>query len=357
MKNHNYIVIMAGGIGSRFWPASRESRPKQFLDILGIGKSLLRLTYERSVKIVPSENIYIVTNERYRDQVKKHLPELTHDQILGEPSMNNTAPCVAYSAFKLAALDEKANLLVAPSDHYIHDVEAYCDIVQAALDFTADREAILTLGMKPTRPDTGYGYIELGDKSDAGDSIYKAARFTEKPDLETAKGFLDSGKYYWNSGMFLFSTRTILKAFENHSSEIYRILAQGQGAYNTADERAFLDKYYPTTPSISIDYAIMEKADNIYCMTADFGWSDLGTWGSLYDFKKEEERENVVVNARYMDNGDQGNLIVGPRKKLIVTKGLSDFIIIDEEDALLVFPKSLEQEIKQIRAGVDKDMQ
>jgi len=354
--NNNYVVIMAGGIGSRFWPASRTSKPKQFLDILGIGKSLIRLTYERFVKIVPSSNIYVVTNERYRDQVKSHLPELTHDQILGEPSMNNTAPCVAYAAFKLAALNENANLLVAPSDHYIHEIDVFIKTIASAFEFTAAENVILTLGMKPNRPDTGYGYIQVGEKIGQSQHVYRAERFTEKPDLETAKRFLENGAYYWNSGMFFFNVGTILEAFKEHSSDIYQILEKGRELYNTPEEKAFLNAAYPTTPSISIDYAVMEKASNICCYTADFGWSDLGTWGSLYDFKSGGQ-ENVVVNARHQTEGDRGNLIVSSGDKLVVTKQLNDFIVIDEDDVLLIYPRHLEQEIKQVRGSVDEEMQ
>ncbi|NND09478.1 MAG: mannose-1-phosphate guanylyltransferase [Saprospiraceae bacterium] len=348
---------MAGGIGSRFWPASRTSKPKQFLDILGIGKSLIRLTFERFTKIVPSSNIYVVTNERYRDQVKEHLPELTHNQILGEPSMNNTAPCVAYAAFKLEDLNRDANLLVAPSDHYIHDIDAFVRVINDSFSFTASEDAILTLGMKPSRPDTGYGYIELGEKLASTENIYKAARFTEKPDLETAEGFLATGRYFWNSGMFFFNAQTVLKAFETHSPEIHAILSKGKSAYNTEKEQAFLEENYPDTPSISIDYAIMEKSKDIFCYTADFGWSDLGTWGSLYDFKVGSDRDNVVINARHQTEADNGNLIVSSNSKLVVTKELEDFIIIDEDDVLLIYPRRLEQEIKQVRSSVDKELQ
>lgn len=347
---------MAGGIGSRFWPASRTGKPKQFLDILGMGKSLIRLTYERFAKIVPSSNIFVVTNERYRDQVKGHLPELTHNQILGEPSMNNTAPCVAYAAFKLEGLNKDANLLVAPSDHYIENIDAFVQVIKESFSFTSSEDAILTLGMKPSRPDTGYGYIELGEKLASTENIYKAVRFTEKPDLETAKEFLETGRYFWNSGMFFFNARTVLKAFERHSPEIHEIFRKGKSAYNTEEEQAFLEAHYPDTPCISIDYAIMEKSDDIFCYTADFGWSDLGTWGSLYDFKSAGH-ENVVINAEHQSDADQGNLIVSSNQKLVVTKGLEDFIIINEEDVLLIYPRRLEQEIKQVRSTVKKELQ
>ncbi len=352
--HNNYVVIMAGGIGSRFWPASRRSKPKQFLDILGIGKSLIRLTYERFVRIVPSDHIYVVTNETYRDQVKNHLPELAHEQILGEPSMNNTAPCVAYAAFKLADIDPKANLLVAPSDHFVQDIDDFIEVVLKSFTFTDSYDAILTLGMKPSRPDTGYGYIQMGGVHPAGSNIFTATRFTEKPDLATAELFLKNDQYYWNSGMFFFSAKTVLQAFQRHSSEIHNILSQGKDYYNTDQEQAFLRRMYPKTPSISLDYAIMEKAENIYCYKANFGWSDLGTWGSLYNFMQEGEQKNVVINGQYHSEHDRGNLVVSSNGKLVVTKDINDFIIIDEDDVLLIYPRALEQEIKQVRAALDK---
>jgi mannose-1-phosphate guanylyltransferase len=347
--NANYVIIMAGGVGSRFWPVSRETRPKQFLDILGIGKSLIRLTYERFIKIVPPENIYVITNEKYRSLVRQHLPELTEQQVIGEPCRNNTAPCVAYAAFKLHALDPDANLLVAPSDHYIHDLPEFVRTVQQGFDFTGSQEAILTLGMKPTRPDTGYGYIELGEEIAGHKEVYRTRRFTEKPDLEAARAFLESGRYCWNSGMFFFRGSTILADFEEHAPEIYRQLAPGEALYNTPEEEAFIREHYPITPSISIDYAIMEKADHIYCLRADFGWSDLGTWGSLYDFKDKDENENVVLSGRLDPVQSRGMLSTTRSDKTIIVKDLDDYYIIDEDDILVIWPRKDEDQLTGIR--------
>ena len=345
----NYVIIMAGGVGSRFWPASRETRPKQFLDILGIGKSLIRLTYERFAGIVPIRNIYVITNERYRSLVKRNVPELEDHQIIGEPSRNNTAPCVAYAAFKLQALDENANLLVSPSDHYIHNQGEFVRMVRKGFDFTAKNEAILTMGMKPTRPDTGYGYIELGEEVSEWPDIYRANRFTEKPDLATANEFLESGRYCWNSGMFFFGGKTIIADFKKYAPEIYRLLKPEEDVYNTSAENAFIYKNYPKTPSISIDYAIMEKADHIFCLRADFGWTDLGTWSSLYDFKDKDKNENVILSGDLRSYTSERNLISTKSGKIIVIKDLHDYYIIDEDDILLIWPKSDEENLTQIR--------
>ncbi len=340
---------MAGGVGSRFWPVSRETRPKQFLDILGIGKSLIRLTYERFIRIVPPENIYVITHEKYRALVRQHLPELTEQQVIGEPSRNNTAPCVAYAAFKLHALDPDANLLVAPSDHYIHDLPEFIRTVQQGFDFTASQDAILTLGMKPTRPDTGYGYIELGDEIPGHPEVYRTRRFTEKPDLESARSFLESGRYCWNSGMFFFRGSTILGDFEQYAPEIYHQLAPGDSLYNTPGEEVFIQEHYPKTPNISIDYAIMEKVDHIYCLRADFGWSDLGTWGSLYDFKDKDEHENVVLSGRLDPVQSRGLLSTTRSDKTIIVKDLDDYYIIDEDDILVIWPRKDEDQLTGIR--------
>ena len=259
MSNQNtYIAIMAGGIGSRFWPASRTARPKQFLDILGVGKSLIRLTFERFLKLAPAGNIYILTNAIYKDLVLEHLPELKEDQILCEPSRNNTAPCVAYTALKLHQLNPEANFVVAPSDHVILDEAAFLEILQKGLKFTAEKDALLTLGIQPTRPDTGYGYINYGKDTENG--IHEVIRFTEKPELEKAKEMLESGDYLWNAGIFVWRTKSILAAFQQYANTIYEILSKGKDFYNTPDEQGFINEYYPQTKKISIDFAIMEKA-------------------------------------------------------------------------------------------------
>ncbi len=346
--SNNYVAIMAGGVGSRFWPASRTARPKQFLDIMGVGKSLLQLTYERFLKLVPKENIFIVTNGIYKDLVKMHLPELTYNQILCEPSRNNTAPCIAYTAFKLQQLNPNANFIVAPSDHIILKEDAFVDQLKKALAFTDANDALVTLGISPSRPDTGYGYINYQQDTQPAAGVFKVEAFREKPNLETAKGYITQGGYLWNAGIFVWKAASILKAFQQHATEIYDILGQDKAQYNTATEQAFINKMYPTTPSISVDYAIMENADNIYTLPSEIGWSDLGTWGSLHAESDKDDAQNVVKSDRAVLKEVKNCLIQMPENKLIVANGLEDFIIIDEEDVLLIYPKSKEQEIKAV---------
>jgi len=345
-KNNNYVAIMAGGIGSRFWPASRTSMPKQFLDIMGVGKSLIRLTFERFLNLCPAENIFIVTNGLYKDLVKEHLPELTDNQILCEPSRNNTGPCVAYTALKLQALDPEANLVIAPSDHIILNEKAFVETLQKGMDFTARHDVLLTLGIQPTRPDTGYGYINYETVA-ATDHVHKVVRFTEKPPLEKARDFLASGDYLWNAGIFVWRVSSLLKAFRKHAGDIIDILS-AEGVYNTTGEQAFINENYPKTPKISIDYAIMEKAENIYTIPSSFGWSDLGTWASLYAESKQDNTGNVLQSQQVQVYDTHNSLIRAPKNKLVVVGGLDDYIIIDEGDVLLIWPKSREQEIKQV---------
>jgi mannose-1-phosphate guanylyltransferase len=347
-SSNTYVAIMAGGIGSRFWPASREERPKQFLDILGVGKSLIRLTFERFLKLCPASNIFIVTNKQYAGLVKEHLPELTDNQILTEPSRNNTAPCIAYTAFKLQALNPEANLVVAPSDHIILKEEAFVDTLQQGLAFTAGNDALLTLGITPTRPDTGYGYIEVPSADNSSDQPLPVKAFKEKPDRATAQQYLDSGNYFWNAGIFVWRVSSLLKAFAENAPEIHRILGAGTEQYNTPQEQAFIDKAYPTTPSISVDYAIMEKASNVFTIPSDFGWSDLGTWASLHAESPKDKAGNVVQGDAVQLIDTQNTLVRTPKGKRIVIGGLQDFIVVDEGDVLLIWPKSREQEIKKL---------
>lgn len=347
---HTYVAIMAGGVGSRFWPGSREARPKQFLDMLHTGKSLLRLTFERFLPLCPASHIFVVTNAAYKDLVKAQIPELEDNQILCEPSRNNTGPCVAYTAFKLAALDPDANFVVAPSDHVVLKEQVFVEKIQAALEFAAENKALLTLGIQPTRPDTGYGYIHFGEEAAAG--VRKVLRFTEKPALETAQQFVDSGEYLWNAGIFVWSARSVLDAFATLSPEIYRILQAGEGVYNTPDEQAFIDAHYPSTPNISVDFAIMEGAPNVYTLPADIGWSDLGTWASLHAERPHDEQDNVLQGDRIIALDSSNCLVRAPQGKLVVLKDLQDYIVVDEQDVLLIYPKSKEQEIKQVTALV-----
>lgn len=350
---HTYVAIMAGGIGSRFWPASRVSRPKQFLDITGSGKSLIRQTVDRFLKLVPAENIFIVTNGIYKDLVKEHLPEITDNQILCEPSRNNTGPCVAYTAFKLFALDPKANFIIAPSDHLIAKEEAFLDAIKRALAYSATNDALLTLGIQPSRPDTGYGYIHYN--TNPADGVHKVLKFTEKPPLDRAKEFLASGEYLWNAGIFIWRAEAILEAFQKHQPEIHQILSAGMDHYNSSSEQSFIDSEYPKTPSISVDYAIMEHAENIFTIPAEVGWSDLGTWASLHAESAKDANGNVVQGGEMMLDETEDCLLRTASGKLVVIKGLKDFIIVDEEDVLLIYPKSDEQQIKAITKTIGKE--
>jgi len=344
-QQDTYVAIMAGGIGSRFWPASRVERPKQFLDILGVGKSLIRLTFERFLNLCPKENIFIVTNGMYKDLVLEHLPELTADQVLCEPSRNNTGPCVAYTAFKLYHLNPNANFIVAPSDHIILKEAAFVAYLQQALAYTSQSDALVTLGIQPTRPDTGYGYINFA----AGDStIHKVVDFKEKPDVATAEKYVASGDYLWNAGIFIWKAATVLQEFKQHAPAIHAILEKGATHYNTTSEQAFIDVAYPTTPSISVDYAIMEKSTNVYTIPSEFGWSDLGTWASLHLESPKDEAGNAVNADNALLSDVSNSLIRMPEGKLLVAKGLDDFIIVDEGDVLLIYPKAKEQEIKAV---------
>jgi mannose-1-phosphate guanylyltransferase len=351
-NNHTYVAIMAGGVGSRFWPGSRESRPKQFLDMLGVGKSLLRLTFERFLPICAPSNIFIVTNAAYKNLILEQLPEIGEEQILCEPSRNNTAPCVAYTAFKLAALDPQANFVIAPSDHIVLKEATFLEKISTALDFASKNEALVTLGLEPSRPDTGYGYIQFG--AEKSDGVRKVVRFTEKPNLENAQKFIASGEYLWNAGIFVWNVQSILKAYKNLSPDIYSILEKGNSVYNTPEEQAFIDREYPKTPNISVDFAIMEKADNVYTLPSEFGWSDLGTWASLHVECPKDEYDNVLQGDHIIAIDTDNCLVRAPKGKLVVLRDMSDFIVTDEGDVLLIYPKSKEQEIKQVTAEVRK---
>lgn len=347
MKNHSYVAIMAGGVGSRFWPGSRESYPKQFLDMLGVGKSLLRLTFERFLPICPASNIFIVTNAAYRDLILTQIPEISSNQILCEPSRNNTAPSVAWTAFKLAALDPEANFVIAPSDHIVLKDSAFLEKIRAALAFSDQHDALITLGIQPSRPDTGYGYIQMGKEQEPG--IFTVQRFAEKPDLTTAQEFLATGQYLWNAGIFIWKAASILRAYQQWAPEIFQILKKGQLAYNTSEEQAFINQHYPTTPNISVDFAIMEKAPNVFTIPAEFGWSDLGTWASLHaEYEKDAHGNALQGNILALDT--HNTLVRIPAGKIAVVKDLDDYIIVDTPDALLIYPKSKEQEVKQVTA-------
>jgi len=346
----NYCVIMGGGIGSRFWPFSRESFPKQFLDFWGTGRSLLQMTFDRFNKIIPTENIYIVTNERYGELIKKQLPELQDKQILLEPTRRNTAPCIAYAAYHIRSCNPNANIVVAPSDHLIQKEEIFLEDVQKGLKFVSENDSLVTLGIKPSRPETGYGYIQSSDAK-IGDFL-KVKTFTEKPNLELAKIFQESGEFFWNSGLFLWNVNTIIDAFKKYLPDLTARFDLGLECYNTPGEREFIAEQYPYSPNISIDYGIMEKADNVYMLCVDFGWADLGTWGSLYELGDPDENENVVLkSSKALLYESTGNLVsLEDPERLIVVQGLDDHIIAESGNVLMICRKGDEQRIKQFMA-------
>ncbi|MCT4581821.1 MAG: mannose-1-phosphate guanylyltransferase [Flavobacteriales bacterium] len=345
---NNYLVIMAGGIGSRFWPMSKSNFPKQFHDVLGVGKTLLQMTVERFENICAIENVYIVTNEDYLDLVKEQLPALKEEQILLEPSRKNTAPCIAYASYKIYAKNPEANIVVAPSDHLILKQEEFERSINLALEQSKQDDLLITLGIKPSRPDTGYGYIQFCEaEKSISSEIKKVKTFTEKPKLDMAKQFLESGDFYWNSGMFIWSAKSIIKAFETHLNDIHVLFNNGLALFNTQEEQAFIEDVYPQCKSISIDFGIMEKANNVLVLLADLGWSDLGTWGSLYEHIDLDERKNAVVGEKVLTYDCKDNIIMMPDDKLVVIEGLMDYIVVESEQTLLICKKRNEQKIKQ----------
>ena len=352
-KENFYIAIMAGGVGSRFWPASRESLPKQFLDILGTGSSLIRMTYERFARLVPPERILVVTNKKYKSLVAEHIPEIPTKNIITEPSRNDTAPCVAYTALRLEAMDPNATFVIAPSDHVILKEAAFLENITSALEFASAEEVIVTLGIQPTRPDTGYGYIEAGKERTRG-NMQKVKSFREKPNLETAQKYLDNGSYFWNAGIFVWSVKTVLNSFKKNASEILTILSTEKNNYNTDKEQDYIDRVYPTTPSISVDYAILEKASNVYTLPADIGWSDLGTWNALHAYLDKDALGSVTIGENTKLINSENCIVRSSSDKLVIIKNLNDYIIIDEEDVLLIYPKKEEQAIKELKKSINQ---
>lgn len=369
MKEHNYCVIMAGGVGSRFWPFSRNEKPKQFLDFFGTGRSLLQMTIDRFRPIVPIKNILIVTNVLYREQVLEQIPDLNPEQILCEPARRNTAPCIAYAIAHIQAMEtikrkntqpceetkeERARIVVAPSDHLILQEDIFRRTIEHGFEFIEDHDALLTLGMRPTRPETGYGYIqrdhlqvvEENVQTNIG-GIYKVKAFTEKPNLELAKVFLESGDFLWNSGIFIWSLPSIQKAFNEHLPEIAEKFANGSEVIGTKEEESFIQEMFPTCPSISIDYGVMEKATNVYVMPSDFGWSDLGTWGSLYELSEKDSQENVTLHCESIYYDSHGNVVTLPKGHLAVIQGIDDCIVAESDGVLLICKRDAEQQIRQ----------
>ena len=351
MQNKNYYaILMAGGVGSRFWPVSTESFPKQFHDMLGTGDTLLQKTFQRLNKLIPTENIFILTNEKYNDLVLQQLPEVKQKQVVLEPAMRNTAPCILYASLKIQKLNPDAVMIVAPSDHWIEDETAFTQNVQQAFQFCEQNDALMTLGIKPTFPNTGYGYIEFGN--DFEENISEVIQFREKPDYDTAKQFLAQGNFLWNAGIFMWSASSVINAFKNNQPELFQHFNKGMELYNTDAEAKFIEENYAKAENISVDYAIMESSKNVYVIPATFDWNDLGTWGSLYDKLDKDQNQNAVVNAKTLVEDASGNMIRTAKEKVVVVDGLNDYIIVDKDEVLLIFPKTKEQDIKKVLQNV-----
>jgi len=347
-KTKNYCVIMAGGIGSRFWPMSRTAHPKQFLDILGTGQTLLQQTYNRFLPLCPKENIFVVTNEMYKNLVQEQLKDIPEKNILCEPARKNTAPCVAYSCYKIYQINPDANIVVAPSDHLILKENTFIKAIKSCFKKASADNCLVTLGIKPSRPDTGYGYIQsqTSDKKESDSRIKKVKTFTEKPDLEMAKFFMQSGDFLWNSGIFIWTAKSIVQAFEKNLPDMHTIFHEGLTKFNTPEEAEFIKQAYSRCKNISIDYGVMEKADNAYVRSSVIGWSDLGTWGSLYNHIKKDANENAVVGKNVMMYDSKKCIVNVSDGKLAVIEGLEDYIIVDYDNILLICKKQDEQQIR-----------
>lgn len=340
----NYCVIMAGGVGSRFWPFSRNSRPKQFLDFFGTGRSLLQMTFDRFRRVVPTQNILIVTNKIYKDLILEQLPEIMPNQILLEPHRRNTAPCIAYAINRIKAMTDNANIIVTPSDHLILKEIDFLDTIREGLNFIENNDALLTLGIKPSRPETGYGYIQIEEGTT---NLRRVKTFTEKPNAELAKVFFETGEFFWNSGIFLWNLHTIDAAFNDLLPDVNMKFNSGRNKLNTPEEQDFINEIYASCPNISIDYGIMEKATNVYVLCSDFGWTDLGTWGSLYDMSTKDEQGNVTLKCQSVYYESERNIVALPSEKLVVIQGLNDYIVAESDNVLLICEKDKEQRIRQ----------
>ena len=354
MDKNNYVAIMAGGIGSRFWPLSRTDYPKQFLDILNTGRTLIQATYDRFALFIPIENIYIVTAYQYKDIVVKQLPDLDPKNILCEPSRKNTAPCIAFISYKLHQINPEANMICAPADHIILDQTGFKNICLQALYFTANIKALVTLGIKPTHPNTGYGYIQYEQQA-VSENVFKVKTFTEKPDKELARTFISSGDFLWNAGIFVWQVKNIIKAFEIFLPEMHDVFDAEKLNFSTAGEKDAIERIYPQCTNISIDYGVMEKADNVYIIPSSFGWSDLGTWASAYDNLEKDYLENAVSGDNVIIIDATKNIVHANNKKLVLLQGLDDFIVVDTPDVLLICRKDKEQEIKEYVAEVKRN--
>jgi mannose-1-phosphate guanylyltransferase len=345
MNNNYYAVIMAGGVGSRFWPVSTADNPKQFHDMLGVGKSLIQQTFSRLETLIPKENILISTNERYKELVKKQLPKIGDLQLVLEPAMRNTAPAILYSSLKIYAQNPKAQILIAPSDHWIDKETIFLNNLETAYTACSQQDILMTLGIHPSYPNTGYGYIQFKNNLN---TIKKVKQFTEKPDLKNAKKFIASGDYLWNAGIFVWSAKSILKAFQTHLPQMFDLFNKGQNVWNTDFEDDFIRATYPQSKSISIDYGILEKADNVKVLPVDIGWNDLGTWGALYQKLEKDEQQNALVNAHTYLEDASGNMIRTESGKKVIVKGLNNYIIVENDGILVILPKEDEQAIKEL---------
>ena len=352
LNSNNFCVVMCGGIGSRFWPVSRKSYPKQFLDFFGTGQSLLQQTYKRFSKIIPKENIFLVTNKAYADLIKQQLPEINDNQILFEPMRRNTAPCVAWASYHIYSINPNANIVVAPSDHLILNEDNFLQLISEALDFAGRTDNLLTLGIKPNRPETGYGYIQIDEQK--VDQFYKVKTFTEKPELDLAKVFVESGEFYWNSGMFVWNVNSIIKALQQFIPELTLRLAADEAmkVYNTADEQDFIDKNFPLCPNISIDFGVMEKADNVYVLLGDFGWSDLGTWSSIYELSDKDSDGNVISKGIAQLYNCKNNIAILPKDKLLVMQDVDGYLIAETDNVLLICKKDEEKDVRKFVTDV-----
>lgn len=348
MNNNYYAVIMAGGVGSRFWPVSTQEFPKQFHDMLGTGESLIQRTFNRIEQLIPSENILIATNKRYENLVLEQLPKTSQRQLLLEPAMRNTAPCILYAALKIYQQNPEGVMLVAPSDHWIENEAEFIKNIETSFKTCAQQDILMTLGIQPNSPNTGYGYIQFENNSS---EIKKVKNFTEKPKLETAKQFLNSGDYLWNAGIFVWSVKSILNAFKIHLPEMTAILDDGTNVYNTDFEDDFINSNYEKCENVSIDYGIMERSINVHVLPVDFGWNDLGTWGSLYNKLEKDTKKNAIVGAQTLFRDAQGNMVSTINGKKVIVQGLNDFIIVEKDDIILICPRKDEQDIKQISAA------
>ncbi len=355
IMENRYLLIMAGGVGSRFWPLSRKERAKQFLDILGTGETLIQMTHRRFKGVCPAENIYVVTSEDSSEMVMEQLG-IDSDHVLAEPLRRNTAPCIAYGVFRIMAENPDAVIAVTPADHLIKKEDEFMNVMNEAYRFASENDALLTLGIKPDRPETGYGYIQanLQQPVSGFSSLHKVKAFTEKPELKMARLFIESGDFYWNSGIFIWRASTVLAAFDRYLPDIYHSFLEGEKKFSTPAEKEFIKRAYAQCSSISVDYGIMEKADNVYVICTDLGWSDLGTWGSLYLHSDHDHNDNAVLNSKALTYNSEGNIISLPKGKIAVIQGLDDYIIIDSGDALLIVSREQEQNIRLYLDDVGK---